>query len=214
VTKVGPHGYSHGWVKEGMPTSDASDKEATARLRAATSGLKSEMPYGKGTQLPPGPHRDAMERYTDPNSGINEALRSGKHDEHADNISKIDEAIAGSSLGGKTTLYRGLTADPDTLSKLTPGAEFSDSAFVSTTYNPATAARFAVARAFGKTSAASVADVPALGGKPVVMRITVPKGGHAVLGSQAVNEYVLPRDSKFKVTSVSEDGSLIDVTAS
>lgn len=166
------------------------------------------------------PSRDAyiIDDYTSPDSTINKDLRASLsvHDIRADEddeVLDIDAMMSKHKTTSPAVLYRGFTTSPQTLSQLTPGQVFGDHAFVSTASDPEWAKEFALLRAFGESpDKDTLPMVTAHGGKPVIMKIDAPAGSHMIIGESDISEYVLPRDSHFKVDSVSADGSLINVS--
>lgn len=166
------------------------------------------------------PSRDAyiIDDYTSPDSTINKDLRASPsvHDIRADEddeVLDIDAMMSKHKTTSPAVLYRGFTTSPQTLSQLTPGQVFGDHAFVSTASDPEWAKEFALLRAFGESpDKDTLPMVTAHGGKPVIMKIDAPAGSHMIIGESDISEYVLPRDSHFKVDSVSADGSLINVS--
>jgi hypothetical protein len=98
------------------------------------------------------------------------------------------------------------------LGKMTLGQEITDQAYVSTASDPGKAAMFAEMRSYGHAPGMATTVKPH-GGKPVLMKITAPAGTHAFQGQVTLSEWILPRGSRFKVTSVSADGSVISMDA-
>lgn len=125
-------------------------------------------------------------------------------------VEMLDENVSQTVLSKPAVVYRGFTAPQSALDQLVPGQEFDDHAYVSTSFTAKWAASFALLRAYGYDEDIS-SNVTAHGGKPVIMKINVPVGGHMFQGEKDIGEYVLPRNTKFRVTDVSHDGSLITV---
>ena len=165
----------------------------------------------------------SIEDYISPdgNDRINGNLKKihpgDKIDPHTDDqISMLDFQAAHTKITKPAVLYRGFTAPQEMLDQLAPGQEFEDHAFVSTAFHPKFAAYFALLRAYGYVPGPEENNFPVVrshGGKPTIMKINVPAGSGMFQGERDISEYVLPRNSKFRVTDVSHDGSLITVDA-
>lgn len=105
----------------------------------------------------------------------------------------LDNLIDKSSLSKDITLFRGITMTDDNANSIKKGSIISDSGFASSTVNPNKAI---VKRGRQET-----------GGKrnTVLMKIDAKKGQKALKSPVDTEyEFVLPRNSKFKVKSVSE----------
>lgn len=126
-------------------------------------------------------------------------------------IELLDREAARDVITQPVTLYRGMAASANIMKQLVPGQVFDDHAYVSVTTNPEWAAIFSVARVYGQVPDLPFPPIDANGGNPVMMKVNVPAGAHMFMGESDIGEYVLPRESKFKVTDVSEDGRLITV---
>ena len=215
-----------------LSTFDKTPKDAMERLQAGLVSAEAAgqtfpkltpKPYdvGKDPQehlavalhLPEPPLGHAIYAYMKPSTTVNKDIRSGNLTEDEKNIiSTLDQELAKEKVVSKTTVFRGFTAPEDVLAKMTPGSTFSDKAYTSTASDPLDARNFAVLRTFGHVSD-DMPDVHAHGGKSVIQKITVPAGGHMIMGDPTVSEYILPRNTVFTVTDVSWDGSIISVTA-
>jgi hypothetical protein len=224
-------GQDRKFVKTGVatPLYDESSEDAVDRLNAVIKTL----PEPKKPDVTPEPYDIAREEkdpwaalgshesrlihdYVNPDSTINTDLRkaptvydmpAGEDDEVLD----LDGMMAKHVSTSASSLYRGFTASPQTLEQLVPGQVFDDHAFVSTAWDPEWAKNFAILRAFGEVPDTFLPRVTAHGGKPVLMKISAPAGSHMIIGESDIAEYVLPRNSRFQVTDVSPDGSLISV---
>lgn len=135
----------------------------------------------------------------------NDTLRAGE--EPTESHHDLDRAISKHTAGNDGTLYRGIAVpDPSVFS---PGTEFTDPAYMSTSEDRSFAEEFAKMRA-GKTAdeQLSAGGAKVFGGKPVIMRVSVRKGDHLMRGDRSVKEVVLPRGQRYRVTSVDEDGTV------
>ena len=120
---------------------------------------------------------------------INGGLRAGKEDECVP-CPQIDKALRQASMPEDTEVFRGGTFSPAQVENFVPGAKFSDKGYVSTSLSVNTAKSFADQE-----------------GTPVIFSIQMPKGSQGLaVGSfsdTSEHEVLLPRGSKFEVTSAS-----------
>jgi hypothetical protein len=129
---------------------------------------------------------------------INGAARAGKV---TADVKKLDAVVAKSVAPETMTVYRGCLANEN----MKPGAVFSDKGFVATSTDEKKALGFA--------------DYEhSLNHDSALVRITVPKGKNAAplpynQRDQKDSEILLPRKSKFKITSVSHEGKHLIVNA-
>ena len=182
---------------------------------AATGGWFGEEPFDRRLN----DDEDALEAVSDyvspPGSAaINNSLRSGEppKDDYGEvdrlrqqEIHDLDRVIKGYTLNSPATVYRGLSLSPELERKLKPGATFSDKAFTSTSSSLTWAARFAAMRSGQDTQTGEgvhLQNADTVDGKPAIMRLTVPAGGHMAPGETDIGEYVLPRNSRFHVDSI------------
>lgn len=157
--------------------------------------------------------RMSVEGYmqTHGNMIYNQGLRDGTIMADPAGVSSVrdlDSAIAKHTVQNDAVVYRGISLPPGL--DISVGAVFSDTAYTSTTGDRAMAQRFADMRATGQSDDLNTFMVDALGGEPVVMRIKVPAGSHLMPGDDTVDEFVLPRDARFRVTGRDQDG-VVDV---
>lgn len=132
---------------------------------------------------------------------INQNLRNGKPDQHAD---KIDRAIAASRAEKDMVVVRGFSHEAYTKlaqqsgkSSLTVGDTFQDLGYVSTTR------KADVAVNFGGTTGWAI-------------KVNVPKGSNILAAKpfsyhKDEDEFILPRGTKFKITAVHEDTNILMV---
>jgi hypothetical protein len=134
---------------------------------------------------------------------VNGALRAGRPPSSADEkaaIGALDSAIRKSKAPADMIVYRGIHSDRDPMAKLKPGVVIRDKGYVSTTGSRDIAAEFAHREHTGKLDPSSTS---------VIVRIKVPKGHPAAPIPSTYrfeHEYLLPRGSKFKITSVAKEG--------
>jgi ADP-ribosyltransferase exoenzyme len=135
------------------------------------------------------------------------------HDRAAE-VGVLDKMIAAHTTTKPATLFRGMALSPALAAQLKPGAVFTDKGFTSTSDSLDWAQKFAHLRVTGgNDDDEGIPGVKALGGKPVIMNITVPAGSHMGMGEADIGEYVLPRGSSYRVDSVSPDGTVYNLTA-
>ncbi len=203
-------------------------EQAASRLDKVISGQSEESPvFAKkpfnvmASRNPYGtPRGAAIIKYISPsgndviNGTLRKALPNGVIDDAGvtKTVSLLDKEEAKNTLTKPAVLWRGFAAPRSILGKMTPGQEITDQAYVSTASDPGKAAMFAEMRSYGHAPGV-VTTVKPHGGKPVLMKITAPAGTHVFRGQVTLSEWVLPRGSRFKVTSVSADGSVISMDA-
>jgi hypothetical protein len=212
-----------------VPEEPAEDlKSAEKRLDEAIAGITSadpvfsKKPYDVvAARNPLGNNRGAaIYKYVTPagNEMINGYLRTLPADgaikkpDVSHYVEALDKEAANNITTKPSVLYRGFAAPHDVLSRFTPGQEVTDQAYVSTASDPHKAAIFAALRAYGKEDDMATQVTPR-GGKPVIMKVNVPAGSHMFQGQSDLTEWVLPRGSRFKVTGVEADGTVIDMDA-
>jgi len=197
----------------GILGSSGDSKEVEARLKekAAEDAERRKQSAPKRFQVKKNKpltqaERMSIDGYTSEagNRVYNDSLRAGqKPMAHHDDL---DSAISKHTADEDGVVYRGM-ALPEHLD-LSPGTEFTDHGYMSTSEDRKIAEDFAHMRATGKTPAGLLdADgAKVFGGKPVVMRIRVKKGDHAMRGDNSVKEIILPRGQRYRVTSADPDG--------
>jgi hypothetical protein len=139
------------------------------------------------------------------------ASSSGPTIDRSAEVPVLDRIIASHTVTKTTTLYRGMAMSPALAAQLKPGTVFTDKGFTSTSDSANWAGKFARLRVSG--SDPMMGEVPALGGKPAVMDITVPAGSHMAPGDLGIKEYILPRGGSYRVDSISPDGGTYNLTA-
>ena len=139
------------------------------------------------------------------------AASSGPTIDRSAEVPVLDRIIASHTVTKTTTLYRGMAMSPALAAQLKPGTVFTDKGFTSTSDSANWAGKFARLRVSG--SDPLMGEVPALGGKPAVMDITVPAGSHMAPGDLGIKEYILPRGGSYRVDSISPDGGTYNLTA-
>lgn len=144
--------------------------------------------------------QNAVSTYTgDSFRDINGGLRgdgklSAAHQRTVDNL---DSALAKNSLSENTILYRGMRPSPELTERLVPGATFTDSAYTSATFDQ------------------SMGDSFSSG---VLMRIKAPAGTNGMSVASISNfppesEFLLPRDTSYRITGVYQDRGQMYVDA-
>lgn len=138
------------------------------------------------------------------NAKIEAALRRGEMPEPPMDAGAVDRVIAKRHLTQPTVLYRGIGLSPELKQRLVPGAEFSDQAYTSTTTAPEWADEFAHFRITGTAPWANkeMLGEPHPGWEPARMVIHAQPGQEIGPGEPGLAEYVLPRDSRYRVESV------------
>lgn len=143
-----------------------------------------------------------LERYSEPEGAtcaeaLNQAIRKGNTASYQFAIDAIDSAIAKQTITEPIVVYRGM---PDHTGnrriQLTPGTEFIDKSFASTSL------RSDVAERFTKGTPLEFGGLPGL-----LFKITLPKGAKAApMGSlghlEDEAEYVLPRNTRIRINSI------------
>lgn len=126
-------------------------------------------------------------------------------------IATMDKAVQATHLSAPTTLYRGIALRPPGFT-FKAGDTFTDSGFTSVSTSPDMAKEFADLAATGKSKimdAETMGDMTGhTGGTPAVMHLNLPAGQPMGPGDASVGEFILPRGTQYKVTSVNPDGSL------
>jgi ADP-ribosyltransferase exoenzyme len=157
----------------------------------------------------------AIQDYMDPkpNAAINGALRGGKVSELPPvwqrDIEELDGTLAQFRTTKPYTAFRGIAMTPELEAKMKPGATFTDPGYVSLSDDPHIASGFAFMRTHGyfpwdnpDNPAQMITPVP--NSKPVTLTINAPTGTHMIPGQPTIDEWVLPRGTKFHVDSVGE----------
>lgn len=150
---------------------------------------------------------DMLTQLLDPSASSSSAQTIDRSAE----VPVLDRIIASHTVTKTTTMYRGMAMSPALAAQLKPGAVFTDKGFTSTSGSLKWAQEFAHMRVSGDDP--MLGDVPALGGKPAVMNITVPAGSHMAPGDISIKEYILPRGGSYRVDSISPDGGTYNLTA-
>jgi hypothetical protein len=205
VAKHGEHDQSsHGAWASGEPVADIEEwaKSESSKFSSETEQeiylLERTMSQAKG--LIDGKYKGAVNAYqTATGYTINEALRDPQISEGQVQpyIDGLDNAIKDAIPTTKDmTVYRGIKGNGlDFFESLKSGDVFQDKGFVSTTLDPKTVTKFSVQ-----------------GGmyQGIVMRMQIPAGSKGLFpmsvtgmgqASSREAEFILPRDSKFKILS-------------
>lgn len=130
---------------------------------------------------------------------VNESLRSGKTGDRR-LVEALDSAIAKSRVPTETVVYRGIQEGRDPLAKFKPGSVITDRGYVSTTGTRKVAEEYADGE--GETH--------------ILMRIRVPAGHPAAPIPSRLSEedeYLLPRNSKFRIVGATKEGNSTIVDA-
>jgi len=190
ISRAGPHGYIHGWIKVGAGVSPTHHREF---LDAHYGGWRD--------QLAPA-HEKALRFYQSPGFALmngqlrgldREGLKKSEHAGDAD-LARAEKASRDLTaairkappLEHDLTVYRGLSAEQ--FGNLKPGQVITDKGFTSTSLT---------------------GDVQAVGRakKPATAEILLPKGTKAGAGSS--RELILPPGAKFKVTEAGRKGGVM-----
>jgi hypothetical protein len=213
VTKHGDHDQSsHGAWATGEPVTDIEEwaKSESSKFSSETEQeiylLQRTMSQAKG--MIDGKYKGAVNAYqTATGYTINEALRDPQISEEQVQplIDGLDNAIKEATpITEDMTVYRGIKGNGlDFFESLKSGDVFQDKGFVSTTLDPKTVTKFSVQ-----------------GGmyQGIVMRMQIPSGSKGLFpmsvtgmgqASSREAEFILPRDSKFKI--LSNEGKVWDV---
>jgi hypothetical protein len=191
-----------------------------------TSGWFADEPFDRNLD---GNQTEAISDYVSPwgSEAINSALRRGHlpvgynndNMDRKDVVHTLDHLISSYTLNSPATVYRGLSMTPALERKLKPGSTFSDKAYTSTSSSLTWASKFAAMRAGTDTQTGEgvhLQNAQVTPGKPVIMKITVPAGGHMAPGETDIGEYVLPRGGQYRVDSIESNAmaaTMINVTA-
>lgn len=167
--------------------------------KVMTSGTEADDFFGNNLDVLTDKERSALAWYTGSSYGpFNESLRNDKPN-HPNRMKSMDEAIAKGVLNEPITVYRGSTADllgfksTPSMAELKSlvGGEFIDKAFV---------------------SSSAVKGQGSFTHKPIQYKITVPAGkgrGQYIRKLSQIspeNEFLMKRNTKFRVTKVEESG--------
>lgn len=192
ISRAGPHGYIHGWIKVGA---GVSPKNPKAFLDAH---------HGQWRDSLTPAHEKALRFYQSPgfalmNGQLRGLDRGGlKKSEHAtdSDLARAEKASKDLTaairkappLEHDLTVYRGFSATQ--FGDLKPGSVITDKGFTSTSLTD---------------------DVQAVGraGKPATAEIVLPKGTKAAAGS--ARELVLSPGAKFRVAEVGRKGGVMHV---
>jgi len=141
-------------------------------------------------------HKEAVqtyagEDYQDINGGLRGQSELSEH--HQNTIDNIDAAMEKNRLERKRVLYRSMVASPELREQLKPGAEFSDPAYTSASFDQYNNNRF---------GAAAKDDID--------FRIKANEGQKGIAASELSNypeeaEFILPRGTKYRITDVHID---------
>ena len=213
MQKHGEHDQSsHGAWASGEPVADIEEwaKSESSKFSSETEQeiylLERTMSQAKG--LIDGKYKGAVNAYqTATGYTINEALRDPQISEGQVQpyIDGLDNAIKdASSTSEDMTVYRGIKGNGlDFFESLKSGDVFQDKGFVSTTLDPKTVTKFSVQGSMYQG---------------IVMRMQIPAGSKGLFpmsvtgmgqASSREAEFILPRDSKFKI--LSNEGKVWDV---
>jgi GNAT superfamily N-acetyltransferase len=213
VKKHGEHDQSsHGAWATGEPVADIEEwaKSESSKFSSETEQeiylLERTMSQAKG--LIDGKYKGAVNAYqTATGYTINEALRDPQISEGQVQpyIDGLDNAIKDATPTSEDmTVYRGIKGNGlDFFESLKSGDVFQDKGFVSTTLDPNTVTKFSVQGSMYQG---------------IVMRMQIPAGSKGLFpmsvtgmgqASSREAEFILPRDSKFKI--LSNEGKVWDV---
>lgn len=192
ISRVGPHGYIHGWIKVGAGVSPKNHK---AFLDSHYSSWRDGMSPA---------HEKALRFYQSPGFALMNGqlrgldtgkLKAGEHATDADlaRAGKASKDLTAAirkapPLEHDLTVYRGFSAGQ--FGDLKPGSVITDKGFTSTSLTD---------------------DVGAVGraSKPATAEIVLPKGTRAGAGS--ARELILPPGSSFRVAGVGRKGGVMHV---
>lgn len=204
--------YKHGWVPI-TPTDwrEADFKERAKVARRMRGGYAVKLPLDPEPALAVWPlnlrnHEEfqavADWTWTSACDVINTALRTRTMPPHPRDreVQVLDRIMSRYTLQRESTVYRGMAVTPKWAERLKPGAEFSDLGYTAVTTDRKKAASWARGRAKGK------------GGTPAVIEVTLPPGTHMMPGTPKLAEYTLHRESRYRVNSVSADGTVYKIT--
>lgn len=120
-------------------------------------------------------------------------------------VSILDSAIHRFKAAKPARLFRGLAVPPGF--EWHPGDLVTDKSYVSLTDEPQLAAEFALLRSGLPSSLSGQETRPPIQGQPAIVEVAVPKGTNLAPGSPSVFEWILPRNTVFKVIAVEETTS-------
>jgi hypothetical protein len=189
----------------GPTEGDVPDPHNTHQFTLAPEIPATDKPWGPGAGGDWQSSDQHMVPYTTRgNAAIEAALRHGEEPAPPMHPGLVDQVIAKRHLTQDTTLYRGIGLSPELKAKMVPGATFRDSAYTSTTTAPQWADEFANFRITGTAPWASkdMGGEPHPEQEPARMVLHARKGQEIGPGEPGLAEYVLPRDSGYRVTSV------------
>jgi hypothetical protein len=193
-----------------------TQKEAISRLNSGTKGFPStridKIPWAyEPLNVVTGEGDDSGDFNEGPTVAVMSYMDVGTHDELANQlrsggdlgdfgntVKQLDDLINSNSLTADSTLYRGMSVNPDMLSQLKIGTTFSDKSYVSTASKPSSAKYYSTLRSY--TKGYKTGEIP------VIMKITAPAGTHVAMGDPTVNEVILPRNTTFHVDSIDSRG--------
>lgn len=203
--------YRHGWkpVNPDIKTAEAAERAVIAKRVKGTYSRPLPLTPDPGLAAWPvnQPHAtfQAVSDYV-ANFGaaaINGALRTQTMPSgpRSHEVAHLDAAISKYTVQEDSTVWRGVALTPAWRDRLKPGAVFSDLGYTSTTVNKQSAVSYAHFRSRGLDQAV-----------PAMMEISVPAGTHTMPGKPALGEYVMPRGTRYRVDSVSPDGTQFKVS--
>lgn len=198
------------WVEPGPDPAPQTPITPPQTPEPAPAVVEPTVENGPSTaQIAPGAQRDAVDWYrTFAHAKVNRQLRTGQKQQLIGGdtdqvIAGLDEAMNANKLDRDIAVWRGVNVSPG---NLTPGTEFDDPAFVSTSLKRDQAEVFARmplgADTVGERS-------------PVLMRIHVPEGTRALNfgGTEGEGEVLLNRGLRYRVngTVKSKDYTIVNV---
>lgn len=138
-------------------------------------------------------------------------VNSAPDDGPQDIIAVLDAAVHRMKTRAPTRLYRGMSVPKDF--EWHPGDLVTDKCFVSMTDSPEIAQEFADLRAGAVSWLSGQEARPPIEGDPVVVEVMVPVNTFMAPGSQGVQEWILPRDTVFRVIEADKERALMEVVS-
>lgn len=181
-----------------QPNSDRMDMEFQALMYTTDDRVHYELNEGLRHASEPIP-------VTKPDWDENSAPEQGPQDL----LPILDSAVRRHKTTKPCLLWRGL-AVPDGF-EWHPGDWVTDKAFVSLSASKDVATEFAFMRCGFPTPLSAEAVRPPVEGTPMVVGVALPKGTFLAPGSPGIDEWILPRDTVFRVVDVREGYALMEV---
>jgi 8-oxo-dGTP diphosphatase len=193
-------------VESSMAYGDFKDAEPEE-----TASVSLSSPFTPRYQMKPGEQR-TITNYTKPDNDVNHRLRHLDSAVNDRQVKALDKLVAARTFTEDATLYRGVVVTPALRESMKPGYSFTDQAYTSLSDKASAAKDFAEFRATGKQREGNLAYYPE-GSTPALMLVHVRAGTHTAQGDEGLGEYITPRNMKFTVNGVSDDGRVFDVSA-